>query len=127
MVLTGRRRAYVEIQTGTRTSDSQGGWTVAWATSTSEWAKAVPLSQSRALDQGGVKYRLAVEFTIRRGTTITSVNRIVWNSENYTIHSVVPSVKLDDQIILAYVQGSEIITVDSTIVTVDDTVVTADD
>jgi hypothetical protein len=62
------------------------------------------------LDQGGVKYRLAVEFTIRKhedeGTdeyTLTPGNRIVWNSENYTIHSVVPSEKLDDLTILAYV------------------------
>ncbi len=101
----GKRRNYIEVQAGTRTSDSQGGWTSVWSTSTSEWARAVPLSQSRTLDQGGIKYRMAVEFTIRRGTQITAANRIVWNSENYIIHSVVPSAKLDDQVILAYVSG----------------------
>ena len=103
MVLTGKRRHYIEIQTPTSTTDSQGGYTTSWATSTSEWSRAVPQSQSRVLDQGGVKYSLAVEFTIRRGTTVTTAQRIVWNSANYTIHSVVPSEKLDDQIILAYV------------------------
>jgi len=103
MVLTAKRRHYITIQAPTDTSDSQGGGVVSWATSLSEWAQAKPLSQSRSLDQGGVKYKLAVEFTIRRGTTVTTDNRIVWNSENYTIHSVVPSEKLDDQIIIAYV------------------------
>lgn len=98
----GKRRNYITIEVATRTSDSQGGWTTTWTTSSSEWSRAVPLSQSRTLDQGGVKYKLAVEFTIRRGTVVTPANRVVWNSENYTIHSVVPSEKLDDQIILAY-------------------------
>lgn len=103
MVLISKRRHYIEIQTSTATSDSQGGYTTSWATSSSEWSRAVPMSQSRTLDQGGVKYSLAVEFTIRRGTTITSANRILWNGAYYTIHSVVPSEKLDDQIITAYV------------------------
>jgi len=103
MVLIGKRRDYITIEAATETSDSQGGSVQTWATSSSEWARAVPLSQSRTLDQGGIKYKLAVEFTIRRGTTVTPLNRIVWNSENYTIHSVVPSEKLDDQIIIAYV------------------------
>jgi SPP1 family predicted phage head-tail adaptor len=103
MVLIAKRRNYITIEAVTRTSDNQGGWTQTWATSTSEWARAVPLSQSRTLDQGGIKYKMAVEFTIRRGTVVTPANRIVWNSENYTIHSVVPSEKLNDQIITAYV------------------------
>ena len=103
MVLkTAKRRNYIVIQSATETSDSQGGSVQSWATSSSEWARTKPLSESRSLDQGGIKYKLAVEFTIRRGTTVTSANRIVWNSENYTIHSVVPSEKLDDQIIIAY-------------------------
>ena len=103
MTTIGKRRVYIEIQAATRTSDSQGGWTLVWATTSSEWARAVPLSQSRTLDQSGIKYKMAVEFTIRRGTTVTAANRIVWNAENYTVHSVVPSEKLDDQIITAYV------------------------
>jgi len=110
MVMIGKRRNYVAIQSATRTSDSQGGWTSAWATIASEWAKATPLSQSRTLDQGGIKYRMAVEFTMRKrddlGTdlyTLSGQHRIVWNSENYTIHSVVPNEKLDDLTILAYV------------------------
>ena len=105
MVLISKRRNYIEIQTSTPTSDSQGGYTTTWATSSSEWARAVPLSQSRALDQGGVKYTSAVEFYANKysGFALTTAHRIVWNNENYTIHSIVPSEKLDEIKVIAYV------------------------
>ena len=105
MVLTGKRRAYLTIQAATTTTDAQGGYTTAWADDHNTWGEAVPLSQSRTLEQGGIKYRLAVNFTIRKrtGFTLTPAHRIQWNSENYTIHSVVPTPKLDDQLVLAYV------------------------
>jgi SPP1 family predicted phage head-tail adaptor len=106
MVLkSGEMRDLIEVQTATRTSDNQGGFTSAWSTTSSEWTKAIAMSQNRSLDQGGIKYKLAVEFTMRKRTAlpITGANRIVWNSENYTIHSVVPSKKFDEQIITAYV------------------------
>lgn len=105
MVLkSGDMRNYCEVQAATRTSDGQGGFTSTWATIGSEWFKAVPLSQSRTLDQGGIKYKLAVEFTGRKRSAyvLTAAHRLVWNSENYTIHSVVPSIKLDEIIIIAY-------------------------
>jgi SPP1 family predicted phage head-tail adaptor len=105
MVNIGKRRYAIGVQTGTTTTDSQGGYTTSWATTATEWGQAKPLSQSRALDLGGMKYRMAVEFTIRKRSdlTITPANRLVWNNEYYTIHSVVPNEKLDDQIIIAYV------------------------
>lgn len=105
MLKAGQMRDLVEVQTATRTSDNQGGFTSVWATASTEWTKAVAMSQNRTLDQGGVKYKLAAEFTMRKRTAlpITGANRIVWNTENYTIHSVVPSKKLDEQIITAYV------------------------
>ena len=106
MVLkSGEMRDLIEVQSPTRTSDNQGGWTTTWSTTASEWVKAVAMSQNRTLDQGGVKYKLATEFTMRKRSAlpITGANRIVWNAENYTIHSVVPSKKFDEQIITAYV------------------------
>jgi head-tail adaptor len=111
MVLTsGSLRNYVAIQAATRTSDGQGGWTVTWATVVSEWASAKPLSMSRALDQSGIKYKSAVEFGMRKRDdtpadlyTLTGEHRIVWNSQNYTIHSVVPNEVLSELKILAYV------------------------
>jgi hypothetical protein len=105
MVLIGKKRHYVEIQAATRTSDSQGGWTITWANAGWEWMRAVPLSQSRTLDNGGISYRMVVEFTANKYSplyVLTTANRLVWNSENYTIHSIVPSEKLDEIIITAY-------------------------
>lgn len=107
----GLRKHYVTIQVATRTADGQGGYVTTWSNLTSEWSRAVPLSQSRALEQGGIKYTKAVEFTMRKrediGTdlyTLTGAHRIYWNSEYYTIHSVVQSERGDDLIILAYVR-----------------------
>jgi head-tail adaptor len=107
MVLkAGEMRDLVDVQIPTRVSDNQGGWTISgWTSASTEWTKAIAMSQNRTLDQGGVKYKLAVEFTMRKraALVITGAHRIVWNSENYTIHSVVPSKKLNEQIIIAYV------------------------
>lgn len=105
MVLIGKKRAYCEIQSPSRTTDGQGGYTTTWVNAGYEWFQAVPLSQSRTLDQGGIKYKMAVEFkgNKRNDLTITGANRIVWNSENYTIHSVVPGEKLDELTITAYI------------------------
>ena len=106
MVLSraGRRRDYVAIQSATATADGQGGYTTTWATVQSEWARAVVQSQSRVLEQGGIKYKTAVEVTIRKRTdyTLSTDHRIVWNSTNYTIHSVVPAELNEDLTVTAY-------------------------
>lgn len=104
MIGKGKYRHYCEIQTATRTSDNQGGWTSTWATAGYEWFRAVPLSQSRSLDNGGINYRIAVEFTGNKysGFALTTANRIVWNGDYYTIHSIVPSEKLDEITVIAY-------------------------
>jgi head-tail adaptor len=103
MVLSGELRNYLVVQSGTRTSDGQGGWTLVWGTVYSEWFKVTPLSMSRTLDEQGVKYRSAIELICRYRSDLTSANRITWNFENYTINSVVPTEKLDYLKILAYV------------------------
>jgi SPP1 family predicted phage head-tail adaptor len=105
MVLKGKYRHYCAIQAATRTSDSQGGFVPTWADVSNEWFRVVPLNGSRTLDNGGVTYRYAAEFYANKFSaayTITEANRIVWNSQNYTIHSIVPSEKLDEIKILAY-------------------------
>ena len=123
----GKRKYYVAIQTATRTSDGQGGWIPTWATSTNDWARTVTLSQSRILDQGGIKYNKAVEFIVRARTdfVITTSMRIVWGNEYFTIHSIIPSNKLDELKIIAYTSTIGI-TVDSTTITVDSTEITVD-
>jgi len=101
----GKRRHYVTIQVATRTSDGQGGFTLSWVDSYSEWVRVVFLSGSRLLDMGGLNFRRAVEMTIRKNDyyLLTPEHRIKWNDEYYTIHSVLPSEKMDDLKVLAYV------------------------
>jgi len=101
----GKRRYYVTIQSATRTSDGQGGYTLAWADSYSEWAAMKYLSGSRVLDSGGLRYRKAVEFLIRANDTYTlsPEHRISFGGEYFTINSVLPSEKMNDLTVLAYV------------------------
>lgn len=101
----GGRRHYLTVQVATRTDDGQGGGENTWTDTYYEWASARFLSGSRSLDNGGVIYRKVVEFEIRKRTdyTLGVNNRIKWNDEFYTIHSVLPSEKLDDLKVLAYV------------------------
>ena len=101
----GGRRHYLTVQVATRTDDGQGGGENTWTDTYYEWASARFLSGSRSLDNGGVIYRRAVEFEIRKRTdyTLSPDYRIKWNDEFYTIHSVLPSDKLDDFKVLAYV------------------------
>jgi SPP1 family predicted phage head-tail adaptor len=101
----GKRRHHLTVQEATRTDDGQGGGVNTWTDLHYEWASARFLSGSRSLDNGGVVYRKAVEFEIRKRTdyTLSTAHRIRWNDEYYTIHSVLPSDKLDDLKILAYV------------------------
>ena len=101
----GGRRHYLTVQVATRTDDGQGGGENTWTDTYYEWASARFLSGSRSLDNGGVIYRKAVEFEIRKRTdyTLSPDYRIKWNNEFYTIHSVMPSEKLDDLTVLCYV------------------------
>ena len=101
----GGRRHYLTVQVATRTDDGQGGGENTWTDTYYEWASARFLSGSRSLDNGGVIYRKAVEFEIRKRTdyTLSPDYRIKWNDEFYTIYSVLPSEKLDDLTVLCYV------------------------
>jgi len=101
----GGRRHYLTVQVATRTDDGQGGGQNSWTDTYYEWASAKFLSGSRTLDNGGIIYRKAVEFEIRKRTdyTLSPDYRIKWNDEFYTIYSVLPSEKLDDFKVLAYV------------------------
>ena len=101
----GGRRHYLTVQVATRTDDGQGGGENTWTDTYYEWASARFLSGSRSLDNGGVIYRKAVEFEIRKRTdyTLSPDYRIKWNGEYYTIHSVLQSEKLDDLTVLCYV------------------------
>ena len=102
MVLIGKRDAYINIQTAIRTSDGQGGVFTTWEDGEDDWARAVYLNGSKTLDGAGVKYRKAVEFTIRNRNHVDEGDRIKWGDDYFTIHSVLPSEKNDDLKVLTY-------------------------
>jgi SPP1 family predicted phage head-tail adaptor len=104
MVLKGAMRDYITVQVATRTSDSQGGFTTGWTDTYYEWSQVKTLSESRALENGGIKYRIAVEITLRSRTdyTLGPEHRIKYGTTYYTINSVVPSLKGDILTVLAY-------------------------
>ena len=92
MVSIGEMKHTIEIQLDTPVSDGQGGFTSAWSTIASEWAKATQLSYSRALLDSGVQFNTAYQFDIRkRGDTyiLAGTHRILFNTVYYTIHSVI--------------------------------------
>jgi SPP1 family predicted phage head-tail adaptor len=103
-MVIGSLRHYITIQTPTRTSDGQGGYITTWTDSYEEWAGVKFLSGSRVLDSGGVRYRRAVEILVRESNLydLTPENRISWNDEYWTIHSVLPSEKLNMLKVLVY-------------------------
>ena len=93
MAQIGKYKERIDIQTRTATNDGQGGgYPITWATIATEWAKVTEVSYDRILLDGGVKFNKVCEFEMReRGDTYTmgGVYRIYWNSQSYTVYSVV--------------------------------------
>lgn len=90
--MIGRLKYQIVIQGRTRTTDGQGGATVAWTDTATEWADVEELSNVRALIDDGIKFTKAVKITMRqRGDTYTigGEYRISWNSLYWTIYDAV--------------------------------------
>ena len=109
MVLnTGRYRNYCAVKSPTTASDGQGGRTSTWAELFSEWFRVTPLSQSRTLDEGGIKYRMAATFECRyrNDYPLSGEYQITWNSQDWTVASAIPDETLSYINILAYVRST---------------------
>lgn len=104
MVRAGSMKEQIVIQSRTATSDSQGGYTSAWATLATEWAKVTEVSYDRIMLDSGVKFTKVCQFDMReRGDTYTMGGeyRIYWNSQYFTVYSVVTNLRRTT--IMAYV------------------------
>jgi hypothetical protein len=100
----GSLKDWISIQQEVAVSDGQGGNTSTFTTVASEWCRATQLSYSRTLSDAGVIFNKAFKFVMReRGDTYTLDGsfRIVFNTANYTIHSIVVNKGWTE--ILAYV------------------------
>ena len=104
MIRTGSMKEQIVIQSRTATGDGQGGSTATWATLATEWAKVTEVSYDRILLDSGVKFTKVCQFDMReRGDTYTMGGeyRIYWNSQYFTVYSVVTNQRRTT--ILAYV------------------------
>lgn len=105
MISTGHMTERVTWQERTATGDGQGGFTNAWADVATEWAKVTELSSDRLLVGDGVKFNRAIQIDMReRGDTYTAdpKYRISWNSQYWTVYSVVTNDSMTR--IIAYVR-----------------------
>ena len=104
MIPIGQLTEQIVLQQGTATTDGQGGYTTAWSTLATEWAKVTEVSYDRLMLDSGVKFEKVCQFDIReRGDTYTMGGeyRISWNSQVFTVYSVVTNYGMTT--ILAYV------------------------
>jgi len=102
MAMIGKKKYYIQMLSPLVTSDSQGGGTLSYSSLAYVWAEKKELSFSKELVYAGIKYFVAVEFTIRNESSIsiTADCKITYDSEDYYIYSIV---KDEDKIkILAY-------------------------
>ncbi len=86
---TGKLRDYVAYQTYTSGSDGEGGYAPTWTTSKSIYAKIIPMKDTRVLEAAQVKFNQGFVFRVRYDTAIVEKNRFFFESNYYTIHSVV--------------------------------------
>ena len=81
-------RELFTVQSYTRASDGEGGYTYTASTSADYWGDISPLSQSRALLELSLSFKKAVRIYTRYTDAITVNNKIIFDGEEYTIHSV---------------------------------------
>lgn len=88
-----RMRDRIDFQEATKTSDGMGGFTTSYATAFSTWADVQEVKGNREMRFGQIAYNTPYEITIRfrNGDADEPLHkyRIVYNSQNLTIHSII--------------------------------------
>ncbi len=84
----GELRHKIDIQSRVDVPDGVGGFTTAWTTSTSPWAKIETKSGREIMFAGKVKHRVTHAITIRARTGIVSSMRVVFDGRVFHIHGV---------------------------------------
>jgi SPP1 family predicted phage head-tail adaptor len=69
-------------------SDGEGGTTPTQDTTTTVWGQLTPLSQSRALNEMQLTFNKAVRVYVRYPLAVTTDDKILFDGEYYTIHSI---------------------------------------
>lgn len=69
-------------------SDGEGGTTPTQDTTNTVWGQLTPLSQSRALNEMQLAFNKAVRVYVRYPLAVTTDDKILFDGEYYTIHSI---------------------------------------
>ena len=69
-------------------SDGRGGKSVAFSEVQEVWCKAVPLRNTRSLEEAQLIFNQALVFTIRYGVDIKEDWQIEFNGKTYIIHMI---------------------------------------
>lgn len=85
---TGHLRELITIEQPTRTTDNQGGATIAWSTFSQVWARIEPLSASQVLFSQSLQHRITHRVTIRELSGVTTAMRITYGSRTFQIHGI---------------------------------------
>lgn len=86
----GQLRHRVSVQSRTRVSDGQGGYTETWATVTNgaTFAKIEPASSQEVFRANQLKHVVTHKVTIRFLDGITSAHRVVFDGRAFNVRSV---------------------------------------
>ncbi len=79
----------VAIQSVTQTSDSQGGFTEAWATDATVWASIEPVKAYERFQAAKMETPVSHKITIRYRSGVTTKKRILWGSRVLDIKGVI--------------------------------------
>ncbi|GMV06722.1 MAG: hypothetical protein AMXMBFR53_29970 [Gemmatimonadota bacterium] len=74
----GMLREVVELQRVTRVSDGQGGWTEAWTTYATVWARVAPMRATERLTGMQPDARAYYSVTIRAHRGLRAPDRLLW-------------------------------------------------
>jgi SPP1 family predicted phage head-tail adaptor len=69
-------------------SDGEGGTTPTQDATNTVWGQLTPLSQSRALNEMQLAFNKAVRVYVRYPLAVTTDDKILFDGEYYTIHSI---------------------------------------
>jgi SPP1 family predicted phage head-tail adaptor len=85
----GRMKHRVEIQSVSRSSDGQGGFTESWSTDTTVWASLEPLKGFEKFQGGQTQTPLTHLVTMRYRTGVTTKNRIAYGDRVFDIKEAI--------------------------------------
>ena len=101
MILAGRLDQVITIQALTTSVDSMGATTKTWATLSGAPTRAqyIPMRGVERIEANTVEEKIQFKLRVRRYSSITVGNRVVYNSANYDIIDVEDNKRDNDMVL----------------------------